>query len=141
MDFVLCKRRNIWEKYTETSSKFLKPRSVKMNLVVVGVQTFASKKFCDFVNFGPIRENLYFQIFFISNLGKVYAHELQKFPLSLFFFLISFFKKIMNRSIHSLEFMLTKYTFGPNSWKFIPKISWILRTLKLFAWESFVSLK
>ena len=136
MDFVLCKRRNIWEKYTETSSKFLKPRSVKMNLVVVGIQTFASKNFCNFVNFGPIRENSCFQ-----NLGKVYTHELQKFPLSLFFFLVSFFKKIMNRGIHSLEFMLTKYIFGPNSWKFIPKISWILRTLTLFAWESFVRLK
>ena len=44
-----------------------------MNLVVVGVQTFASKKFCDFVNVGPIRENLCFQIFFkarpIKSLG------------------------------------------------------------------------
>ena len=44
-----------------------------MNLAVVGVQTFTSKKFCDFVNFGPIRENLCFQIFFkarpIKSLG------------------------------------------------------------------------
>ena len=109
---------------------------MKLNLAVVGVQTFTSRKFGNFVNSAQLAKVYVFK-YSLSSLGKVYAHELQKFPLSLFFFfLVSFFKKIINESLHLLEFMLTKKIFVPNLWKFIPKISWILRTLTLFAWES-----